>query len=117
MRLPPPGSPGQALAASARYQPAGGYTTTMGFGLVNPDGAILTAGRLAQLTQTAGPGVSAAATTHFGSGPVPGPVDAVHHPAVELAALIMAAVAGLALALAAAVALRRARKASAAHLT
>jgi len=61
----------RALAMSARYHPSGGYSTTYGFGVLDPNDAILDAGTLAKLTPAApagAPGVVAAAA-HFGTAP------------------------------------------------
>jgi Subtilase family len=61
----------RALAMSARYHPSGGYSTAYGFGVLDPNDAILDAGTLARLTPaaTAGaPGVVAAGA-HFGTPP------------------------------------------------
>ena len=61
----------RALAMSARYHPGGGYSTAYGFGVLDPNDAILDAGTLARLTPaaTAGaPGVVAAGA-HFGTPP------------------------------------------------
>ena len=61
----------RALAMSARYHPSGGYSTTYGFGVLDPNDAILDAGALAKLTPAAAagePGVVAAGA-HFGSPP------------------------------------------------
>jgi hypothetical protein len=48
----------RALAQSAQDSPRGGYSTSSGFGLINPLGALKAAGRLAGLNQTAGAGSS-----------------------------------------------------------
>ena len=44
------------MAASASYHPPGGYNTSIGFGLINPIGALHEASRLAKLRATAAPG-------------------------------------------------------------
>lgn len=61
----------RALAMSARYHPPGGYSTSAGFGVLDPYDAILDAGKLARLTTTAPAGASGAvaAGTHFGAPP------------------------------------------------
>jgi Subtilase family len=86
----------RALAVSASYRPAGGYNTKIGFGLINPSGALQEARKLVSLQNAAKPGagvVSAAA--HFGSGPAPGVIEAVQHSPVKLASYAAAAVVGL----------------------
>jgi hypothetical protein len=74
-----------ALASSASYHPAGGYNTTIGYGLINPLGALHEAASLVKLTATAkpGPGV-VAATARFGTAP-PATIRAVKHSVVKLA--------------------------------
>lgn len=68
----------RALAMSARDKPKGGYSTTVGFGVLNPYQAVLDAGTLAKVTVTAASGAGViAAGTHFGSGPLPGVIDAL----------------------------------------
>jgi len=68
-----------AIARSARDQPRGGWSPQIGFGLINPDGALHQAAALAKVPVTAptGPG-SLADSAHLGAGP-PGVIDAVHH--------------------------------------
>ena len=46
----------RALALSARDHPAGGYRTTVGFGLINPAGALREAGLLRGMRTVAAPG-------------------------------------------------------------
>jgi hypothetical protein len=87
----------RALAESASYHPAGGYNTTVGFGLINPIGALDEAGTLVKLHTTAAPGPAhLSAAAHFG-GPVPAVIDAVHHAPAKLAGDAAAIVIGLAL--------------------
>lgn len=70
-----PAQVGQALALSARYHPSDGYDTAIGFGLINPYGALTEAGLLALGSGPAArPGLAASA--HFGPGQPPGPVVA-----------------------------------------
>ena len=61
----------RALAMSARYHPSGGYSTTYGFGVLDPNDAILAAGTLARLTPAAPAGAAGvvAAGAHFGTPP------------------------------------------------
>lgn len=74
----PPALVEQALAMSARDRPAGGYSTAMGFGVLDPYLAVLDADKLAKETMTAAPGTGVtAAGAHFGTGPVPGVIDAL----------------------------------------
>jgi subtilisin family serine protease len=98
---------GQAMALSARYRPAGGYNNTLGFGFINPDGALQEAAKLARAApvQT---GTGQAATATFRSGPALPPIHAVHQAPAQLAAYGAAIVVGL-LCLAAALVLRRRR--------
>ena len=96
---------GRALAMSARYHPSGGYSPSAGFGVLDPNDAILDAGQLARLTATApagAPGVVAAGA-YLGGAP-PGAISALP-PAGRIAYLYRALIAlGVAL-LAAAVVL------------
>jgi subtilisin family serine protease len=75
---------GRALALSARYRPAGGYSTTLGFGLINPAGALQEAAQLSRAHTQAAAGQ--AATTRFRPGPPLPAIDAVHHVRGKLAA-------------------------------
>jgi hypothetical protein len=87
---------GRALALSARDRPRRGYDTAVGFGLINPAGALAQAGQLAKLSTTAaGAGAVSSAAT-FGNGPSPGVIEAVHHSPVKLAGFSAAIAAGLA---------------------
>jgi hypothetical protein len=84
-----------ALAESASYHPRGGYDTTVGFGLLNPAGALHDAGRISQLGLTAAPGPGVAgAQSRFGT-PQSAVISAVHHSAAVLAGYGAAIVAGL----------------------
>jgi Subtilase family len=98
---------GQAMALSARYRPAGGYNNTLGFGFINPDGALQEAAKLARAAP-APTGTGQAATATFRSGPELPPIHVVHQVPGQLAAYGAAIVVGL-LCLAAALALRRRR--------
>ena len=68
----------RALAMSARYHPHGGYSPSVGFGVLDPNDAILDAGTLARLTVSAPGGApgTVAATAHFGGAP-PGVISAL----------------------------------------
>jgi hypothetical protein len=101
----------QALAISATYPPRGGYDTKVGYGLINPAGALREAARLARLRPVAraGPGVVNPAA-RLASGPVPGAVNAVRHPLWKLAAYGGAVLAGLLLLALAAVLASRPRR-------
>ena len=92
----PPSLVARALAASARDRPAGGYSLTRGFGLIDPAGALAEAGRLAALRTVAvpGPGMVPGAAG-FATGSAPGAVQAVHHSAWKLAGYALLMLAGL----------------------
>ena len=82
----------RAIALSARDRPAGGYNVTVGFGLIDPYGALIEAGKLVKLTSTAGPaGLDPAA--RFGSPPEA--IDVVHRSAGILAAFAAVTVLGV----------------------
>jgi len=84
----PPALVARAIALSARDHPPGGYNTTVGFGLINPAGALQEASVLAKLRNTAAPGPGVASpSARLASGPVPGVIDAVHQSTVKLAEL------------------------------
>jgi hypothetical protein len=105
----------RALALSASYHPAGGYNTTVGFGLINPEGALQEAGKLVKLSTTAAPGPAVVnADARFGGGPAPGIIDAVHHAPVKLAGFSAAIVVGLVLLVLALLIARRRRRSPAA---
>jgi hypothetical protein len=108
----PPALVARAIALSARDHPAGGYNTTVGFGLINPAGALQQASALAKLTATAAPGSGVASpSARLASGPAPWIIDAVHHSTVKLAAFGAAIVVGLACLLLIAALDRRRRRA------
>ncbi|HSZ42693.1 MAG TPA: S8 family serine peptidase [Trebonia sp.] len=68
----------QALAASARDKPAGGYSQDVGFGVLDPYQAVLDADKLATETVTAAPGAGVvAAGAHFGGGAPHGAINAL----------------------------------------
>lgn len=98
----------QALALSARYHPPGGYITTVGFGLIDPYGALTEAGLLALQPK---PPVSAGlpASAHFGTGPAPGPVIAAPRQAARVGAFGALTAFGVALLYAAYLLTRRRR--------
>lgn len=88
----------RALALSASYHPAGGYNTSIGFGLINPFGALHEASRLAKLRATAAPGSAVMSPdARFARGSVPGVIDAVVHAPAKLAGYFAAIVVGAAL--------------------
>lgn len=68
----------RALAMSARYHPAGGYSQSEGFGLVDPYDALLDADKLARVTATVPAGMTGTVTAgaHFGGGS-PGVISAL----------------------------------------
>lgn len=101
----------RALALSARDHPKDGYNTKIGFGLINPVGALHEAAKLMKLRARAAPGRGVASrSARFGSGPAPGVIDAVRHPIVKLAGFGAAVVVGLACLILAALLPRRRRR-------
>jgi hypothetical protein len=105
-------SPGlviRALALSASYPPAGGYNTTVGFGLINPLGALHEAASLVKLRVTAAPGPAALTAGAHLDGTPPGIIHAVRHSIVKLVGYSAAVVVGIALLIVAAVLRRRPR--------
>jgi hypothetical protein len=105
----------RAIAASARGRPRGSYKASVGFGVINPAGALAAARKLAGLTAAATPGQGAVpASSHFGGGPPAGKINAVQHSLAGLAAFSTVTVAGVAcLVLAVRLRLRWRRRASA----
>ncbi len=102
----------RALAISASYPPAGGYDTRVGFGLINPSGALQESARLLKLPAAAAPGPGVLGqTARFGSGPPPGVINAVQHSTVKLAGYSGGIVAGVVLLLVALLLRRRWRRA------
>ncbi len=115
----PPALVARALAMSARYHPGGGYSPSLGFGVLDPYDAVLDAAKLARLTTTAPAGApgTVAAGAHFGGGPPPGVISAL--PSAwpwYLASGALAVVAVAALACGAILAARRRRRSSMAAL-
>ena len=88
----------QALALSARNHPRDGYNIGVGYGLINPAGALREAAQLRRLRPVAqlGPGAVSPAD-RLDVGPAPGPINAVRHPLWKLAGGGGAVVAGLVL--------------------
>jgi hypothetical protein len=85
----------RALAESASYHPAGGYNTTVGFGLIDPIGALHDAGALVKLGSSAPPGPgTVGATGRFGVA-APAVITAAHHATAKLAGYAAAVLAGL----------------------
>jgi hypothetical protein len=79
-----PAEVARALAESASYHPPGGYNTSVGFGLINPIGALHDAATLVKLGTTAPPGPGAvSATSRFGAAQ-PAVIDAVQHAKAKL---------------------------------
>lgn len=95
----PSGLVAKAIAVSARDRPRGEYNTRIGFGLINPVGALHAAARLAQLHLAARSGTPGAAhpSARLAAGPGPGPIRAVHHSAGRLAGYAGTMAAGLVL--------------------
>lgn len=103
----------RAIALSARDHPKGGYNVHLGFGLINPYGALVQAGKLAGLSMTAGvvPAGSAqvSSAAHFGS--PPGIIQSAPRSTPKMAAFVGVSAVGVVLLLAALVlAARRPRK-------
>lgn len=86
-----------ALAMSASYHPAGGYNTTIGYGLINPLGALHEAASLVKLTATAKPGPGVLPASARLGGTAPGIIRAVQHPVIGLAGYGAAIVIGVVL--------------------
>jgi type VII secretion-associated serine protease mycosin len=78
-----------AMVGSARHRPSGGYSPGTGFGEVDAAAALAAARRLAGEPTAAGLSASA----HFGSGPVPGPIQVVHRSRVKIVTLTVLAAA------------------------
>jgi hypothetical protein len=79
----------RALAVSASYHPPGGYDTQIGFGLINPIGAVHAAGQLTRLRAAAAPGPAAMRpTARFGPPGAPGPEGAASSGSPSAAATI-----------------------------
>jgi Subtilase family len=107
----PPALVARAIALSARDHPPGGYNTTVGFGLINPAGALQEASVLSKLGSTAAPGPGVASpSARLAAGPAPGVIDAVHHSVIKLAAFGAAILAGLVCLVLAALLARRWRR-------
>lgn len=86
----------RAIARSARDRPAGGYSPSAGFGLINPAGAVTEAGRLTGLRGAAAPGRDVVApSARLAPGAAPGPIRAVHHSIWPLAGYSLLILAGL----------------------
>jgi hypothetical protein len=104
-----PAEVARALAESASYHPPGGYNISVGFGLINPIGALHDAGALVKLAATAtGPDIKSAAS-RFGTAQ-PAVIAAVQHAKAKLYGFGGAVVAGLVLLLLALVLARRRRR-------
>jgi hypothetical protein len=102
----------RALATSASYHPRRGYTARLGFGLVNPDGALHAAARLRKLRRTARAGGAVQSpSARFGAGPQP-VITAVHHSAARLAGYAAPIVVGAVLLLSGLLLARRRRPAA-----
>ncbi|HEX6449559.1 MAG TPA: S8 family serine peptidase [Trebonia sp.] len=68
----------RALAMSARDKPGGGYSTQVGFGVLDPYDAVLDAGTLVRVSTTAAPGPGVVSgKARFGSGPLPAVINAL----------------------------------------
>jgi hypothetical protein len=103
----PPALVARAIAVSASYHPAGGYDTQIGFGLINPIGALRAAGQLMKLRTVAAPGPAVASPgSHFGQAGATSATGAAPRSGVKLIGYSAVVAAGLAL-LALAFSLRR----------
>jgi Subtilase family len=92
----PAGLVARAIAVSARDHPRRGYSTQLGFGLINPAGALHAAAALIKLPVRVAPGPGVVAPqARLAAGAAPGVVDAVHHPLAKLAGCAAAMAAGL----------------------
>ncbi len=92
-----PAQVARALADSASYHPPGGYNTTVGFGLINPVGALHDAAALVRLGTSAPSGSGTiSATARFGAAQ-PAVIEAVHHPKAKLLGFSVAIVVGVVL--------------------
>ena len=109
----PPALVARALAMSARYPPPGGYSQSVGFGVLDAYDAVRDAGALARVTMAARPGASGAvaAAAHFGS--APGVINALPSDRADWA-LVGVGVAALACASVLAARRRRRRRTTAA---
>lgn len=106
----------RAIALSARNHPRGGYNTAVGFGMINPVGALHEASVLVKLRATARPGPGVASpSAPLQPGPAPGAIDAVQHPVARLAGLGGAIALGMACLVMAALLARRPRRRRPAH--
>jgi hypothetical protein len=103
----PPSLVDRAIAMSARDHPRGGFNPVIGFGMINPVGALHAAASLAHVPIAARPGSGADPAARFAAGPPPGAVAAVRNSPVLLAAYAGAIVAGAALIVVAVLARRR----------
>jgi len=91
----PPSLVARAIAGSASDRPAGGYSLSAGFGLLDPAGALAEASRLAALrAAVSGPG-TVPGSASFAAGAAPGAIRAVHHSAWKLAGSALLMLAGL----------------------
>jgi hypothetical protein len=92
----PPSLVARAIAGSASDRPAGGYSLSAGFGLLDPAGALAEASRLAALRTAAAPGPGTMpASASFAGGAAPGAIQAVHRSAWKLAGCALLMLAGL----------------------
>jgi hypothetical protein len=103
----PPALVVRALAESATNGPADGYNPKIGFGLINPVGAVRAARLLANLQPTASGAGAMPAAVRLASGPRPAVISAIHHSAARLESCAALITAGLVLVLLALVVWRR----------
>jgi hypothetical protein len=103
----------RAIEISARDQPPGGYSTSVGFGVLDPYAAVLAADKVSRYTPTASAADGAvAAGGHFGTAPAaPTAINALPPDTSEvIASLSGIAVGAILLAVAAVLAVRRRRR-------
>jgi hypothetical protein len=105
-----PAEVARALATSASYHPKGGYNTRIGFGLINPSGALHAAAALVKLKTTAAAGPSVVASDARFAGSAPGVISAIQHSPAKLGAYGGSVVVGLALLILGIALLRRRRR-------
>jgi hypothetical protein len=98
-----PGDVARALAESASYHPPGGYNISVGFGLINPIGALRDASALVKLGTSATLGSRTVSATSRFAIAQPAEINAIHHASAKLIGFSAAIVAGLIMLLAAGV--------------
>lgn len=105
-----PAQVARALAESASYHPPGGYNISVGFGLINPVGALHDAAALVKLGSSAAPGAGTVSATSRFATAQPAVIEAVQHAKAKLYGFGGAIVVGLVLLLLALILGRRRRR-------